>query len=194
MVLNHDRWRDGDPYDLDALDELTDSEKSAVEADLMAKSHLDWRDVEALARLGTPAALERVAQAAREQSDHGGAAAMKIVSGAGWSTEAEARFIAQLNDARLMETSLDRLFDIARVHPTPAVRAALFRLATEGEETVRYAFGAFLLYLAGQANEWYGLNQDFRPHLHKLKGDTPEERTEAAAWLKSMIERGSKDT
>ena len=93
---------------------------------------------------------------------------------------------APLGAARLMESSLDRLFEIAEAHPTAAVRAALFEQATAGEESVRYAFGAFLLYLHGHSDEWYGLGEEHRPHLLNLKG-TPDEQAAARAWLAGMV-------
>jgi hypothetical protein len=187
MVMDHGRWRDGDPYDLDALDELTTEESSSVAAQISAKRRLDWRDVEALARIGTDDAVARIRRAADEQSDDGGAAALRCAADADWTAGSEARLIAQLKSARLMETSLDTLFEIAEAHPSPAVRAALLALATQGDESVRYAFGAFLVYLAGRADEWYGLNEEFRPRLLDLKSDIAETRAEAADWLRSMI-------
>ena len=186
MSLDYGRWKDGDPYDLGALDEMSEAERAEIERDMCAKRILDWRDVEALQRLGSASAHARIMRAANEQADDGGAAALRLVASE-WTDDAEARFIAQLNAARLMETSLDTLFGIAVDHPTSAVRQALFRLATEGNESVRYAFGAFLLFLAGKADDWYGLDETYRPHLLDLTGETRAAREAAASWLATMI-------
>ena len=186
MDIDYGKWREGEPYDIAALDGMSTAEKAEIEAELSGRPRLDWRDVEALERIGTPAALARIELAAKAQSDGGGAEALGVKLKEGWSPAIERRFIAKLRAAQLMESSLDRLFEIARDHPTPAVRAALFELATEGDESVRYAFGAFLLYLHGHSEEWYGFGEGHRPHLLALKG-TPQEQTAARAWLAKRI-------
>jgi len=186
MVMDFDAWHDGTPYDLDALMELADADRRAIGRELAAKRELDWRDVQALERIGTPEALERIAAAAGAQDGHGGASALRAVGRESWTGEREDRFIALLDAARLMETSLDTLFEVAEAHPTGRVRAKLLDLATAGEPGMRYAFGAFLLYLHGQADDWYGLDAAHRPHLLGLSGDAAA-RADAGAWLRERI-------
>ncbi len=186
MILNFDVWHDGIPYDLDALMALPEAERSAIGCELAAKGELDWRDVQALERIGTPEALARIAAAAGAQADHGGASALRAAASDGWPREREDRFIALLEAARPMETSFDTLFDVAEAHPTPRVRAKLLELATGGAPETRYAFGAFLLYLHGQAEDWYGLDTEHRPHLLGLS-DSGAARAGAEAWLRNMI-------
>ncbi len=52
MVIDFDKWHDGEGYDLKALDELTPAERESV-ANMLRTRH-DWRDVEALAYLNPP--------------------------------------------------------------------------------------------------------------------------------------------
>ncbi|MFT3809165.1 MAG: hypothetical protein QM698_04555 [Micropepsaceae bacterium] len=186
MVLDFDAWKDGTPYDLAALDAMAATDRQQIAGEIIAKGQLDWRDVDALRRIGTPEALARIGAAAQAQSDHGGAAALRAVADAGWSAALETRFLETLDAARLMETSMDRLFAVAQAHPTPRVREKLLQLATEGASGVRYAFGAFLLYLHGHADEWYGLSGDVRPHLLALSS-SGDERAAAQAWLRTKI-------
>ena len=59
MVIGYEQWHDGIGYDLDALAKLTESERESVAADLIIRLRSgdgSWRDVEALAALGTPQA------------------------------------------------------------------------------------------------------------------------------------------
>jgi hypothetical protein len=186
--IDYGKWRDGEPYDVDAIDAMNDAEKAIVEEELAAKGSLDWRDVEALQRIGTVSARARIRDAQDIQMDGGGAAALQVQVEDGWDDGVERVFIAKLEAARLMESSLDRLFEIAEQHPTPAVRAALFMLATEGDASVRYAFAAFLLYLNGHADDWYGLSDTHRPHMLDLQ-DSGATHAAAAAWLKAMIDK-----
>lgn len=184
MAIDYGKWRDGEPYDIAALDGMTQAERDEIAEELSGKSQLDWRDVEALKRIATPRATARVKRAAADQTDGGGVEAFADDVAEGWSKAIERRFIAKLTAARLMESSTDRLYEIAQAHPTPGVRAALFRLATTGDESMRYSYGAGLLYITGQAEDSYGLSDDHRPHLLDLNGDDAE-RAAAAAWLKA---------
>lgn len=52
MVIDYDKWHDGEGFDLAALDEMTDDERVSIARIL--KSGRDWRDVEALAHLHPP--------------------------------------------------------------------------------------------------------------------------------------------
>ncbi len=185
--LDYDAWKEGTPYDVAAIDEMTDEERLLVEDELAAKGNLDWRDVEALKHLDTPKARDRIRDAGYAQTDGAGVEALSIDAAEGWSDEIEERFIRKLAQARLMQGAFDRLFTIADEHRTPKVREALFRLATTGHNDVRYACGAFLLYLSGHAGEWYGLDTKHRPNLLGLNGEEPE-HTAAVAWLKAKVE------
>ena len=188
MILDYDKWKEGTPYDLAALDEMSAEERDVFAGEIAARSELDWRDVEALRRIATPFALARVKHAGLVQTNGGGAEAFAGEAKDDWNDEIERRFIDKLGAIRLMESSTDRLYAIAAAHPTPAIRAALYRLATTGDESMRYSWGAALLYITGHAGDSYGLSDGHRPHLLGLKGDTDEERKVAAAWLKAKAD------
>lgn len=57
MRLGFGQWHDGDGYDLAALRALSPTERQAAETMLLARldNDPDWRDLEALAYLGSPA-------------------------------------------------------------------------------------------------------------------------------------------
>jgi len=184
--LDYGAWKEGTPYDIAALDDMTAEERALVEAELLALPALDWRDVEALRRLDTAEARNRIRKAGHAQTDGAGIQALAMDAEQGWTADLETRFIRKLAQARLMEGAFDRLFEIAELHPTPNVRTALLRLATEGHDDVRYAYGAFLLYLSGHASTWYGLEPEYRPHLLALK-ESGESHVDAVAWLLDKV-------
>lgn len=186
LAMDAGKWRDGTPYDLDAFDAMSAADRAAEAASLAARGTLDWRDVEILERVDSPDLRRRLADAALSQDDHGGAAALAALARHGWSGAWEERLIAQLEAARPMETALDRLFGLAEAHPTAPIRATLERLAFEGAAEMRYAFGAFLLYLHGHAEDWYGLDGAHRAMLLKLSGQA-DERDAARAWLRTHL-------
>src|ERR1041384_5941919 len=92
MMLDYDAWKEGTPYDVPALAEVTEEERGLLTDEICEKGSLDWRDVEALRALATPKALKRVGVAAERQVDGGGIEAFVDEVARGWSDEIEARF------------------------------------------------------------------------------------------------------
>lgn len=189
MIIDYDAWKEGTPYDLPALSEVTAEERDLLTDEICERSSLDWRDVEALRALATPKAIKRVGKAAEKQTDGAGIEAfMDDIEREGWTPAIEARFIEKLERAASMTGALDRLYEIAEAHPTEAVRTQLLRNARiSGDETVRYSMGAFLLYLAGHVDSHYVFDTDHRPHLLNLNSDDYKTYKAAVAWLEDKI-------
>src|SRR5258706_8921353 len=70
MVIGFDQWHGGVGCDVDALSEMTAAERAAIEGQLVGRLSEggDWRDVEALLALGTPAAMDAVRTATRSEN------------------------------------------------------------------------------------------------------------------------------
>jgi hypothetical protein len=190
MIIDYGKWRDGEPYDIAALARVTPAERDLLVDEIIERGgSLDWRDIEALRALGTPKALKRIGKAAESQGDGGGAEALiHEIETKGWSDQAEKRLIAMLENLRSMESASDRLYGICEEHQTPAVMAQLLRNArTQSDETMRYSAGAFLLYLSGHDDNWYGLDDTHRPHLLDLNSSDYKTYKAAVAWLEGMV-------
>ncbi len=187
-LIDYDAWREGTPYDIAALAEVTDEERDRLTDELCAKGTLDWRDVEALRALATPKALQRVGVAAEHQTDGGGIEAFFDDVAKGWTPEIEARFIEKLELVQSMTGALDRLYEIAEAHPTPAVLAQLLRNARiHSDPTVRYSMGGFLLELTGHADTRYTFDASIRPHLLDLNSADYATYKSAVAWLSEKV-------
>jgi hypothetical protein len=185
MMIDYDAWRDGTPYDIAALGDVTEEERDLLTDELCEKASLDWRDVEALRALATPKALKRLGKAAKTQTDGAGAEAFRDEI-ADWTPDIEARFIDKLEHAQL--DALDRLYDIAEAHPTPAVMAQLLRNARiHSDPTVRYSMGAFLIELTGHADTRYTFDDAIRPHLLNLNSADYKTYKAAVAWLEDKV-------
>ncbi|MEQ1610684.1 MAG: hypothetical protein ABL956_17230 [Hyphomonadaceae bacterium] len=194
MIIDYGKWRDGEPYDIAALKDVTSEERDLLVDELCENLSLDWRDVEALRALATPKAIKRVGRAAETQIDGGGIEAfMDDVEKHGWTDDIEARFIDKLEKAAAMTGALDRLYEIAEVHPTPAVRKQIMRNARiASDPTVRYSMGAFLLYLAGHVDSRYVFDTDHRPNLLGLNSDNYKSYKAAVAWLEDKVANPNK--
>ena len=195
MMIDYDAWRDGTPYDVEALAEITADERDLLTDELCEKGSLDWRDVEALRALATPKALKRVGQAAEKQVDGGGIEAFMDEVARGWSPEIETRFIEKLERVQSMTGALDRLYEIAEAHPTPAVMAQLLRNARiHSDPTVRYSMGAFLLELTGHIDTRHTFDADIRPHLLDLNSADYATYKAAVAWLEEKATNPKRTT
>lgn len=188
MMIDYDAWRDGTPYDVAALAEINEEERALLTDELCAKSSLDWRDVEALRALATPKALERLGAAAAAQTDGGGIEAFMDEVARGWTPEIEARFIEKLERVQSMTGALDRLYEIAEAHQTPAVMTQLLRNARiHSDPTVRYSMGAFLLELTGHTDTRYTMDEAIRPHLLNLNSADYPTYKATVAWLENKV-------
>ena len=59
MIIDYDKWKEGEPYDIAALSGITAEERDTLVDEICGNASLDWRDVEALRALGTPKAMEK---------------------------------------------------------------------------------------------------------------------------------------
>ena len=189
MKIDYYAWKDGTPYDIAALAEITPEERDLLTDQLSAKSSLDWRDVEALRALATPKAIQRVGVAAEKQADGAGIEAfMDDIARSGWTPAIETRFIEKIERAMSMNCALDRLYEIASEHPTPAVMKQLMRNARiAGDPGVRYSTGGFLLELTGHVDTRYTFDPHIRPHLLDLNSDDYKTYKAAIAWLEQKV-------
>ncbi len=189
MILDYDAWKEGTSYDIAALKGVTPEERDLLVDEICERSSLDWRDVEALRELGTDKAIQRVGKAAEKQTDAAGIDAFTSdIEQQGWTEDIENRFIEKLERAASMTGALDRLYQIAEAHQTPAVMKQLMRNARiSGDATVRYSMGAFLLYLAGHVASHYVFDKEHRPHLLDLNSDDYKTYKAAVAWLEDKI-------
>lgn len=183
MVIDYEKWHDGVGYDLEALRSASAAERGRIEGMLLGRGVTGWRDVEALAALGT----ERARAALREAAARGDhevrmavlSHARDLMPDAGRT----ASLVAALRDAGFYGGLTQALDEVAASHP-PEVVDALLRgaLARSGEVAVHFA--AMLLYLHGKAAEPFDWAQ--RPFF--LRFGT-EDRGEREAAFRDLCDR-----
>jgi hypothetical protein len=175
MIVGYEQWHDGDGYGLEALAALSPEERGSAETVLIAHlaTKADWRDVEALASLGTAGAMAAVKAATkhgnREVRDH----ALEIMAAAG---PEQAGPGLEEDIVRAVERGA---LDLAESHPTPRVKRALLDCARLADPTTRVNAAAMLMYLCGKAEEAFDWNQ--RPFF--LRFGTEDNQELRAAWM-----------
>ncbi len=198
MVMDYDKWHDGEGYDLDALREATPNERVAIQTTLLARGVRDWRDVEALAALDTPGARQAL-QAAANHADPQIRLAVARHSEALVPGEKRVESLVKaLQTAKFYGGLTQALDEVEDFHP-PEVVEALFRgaLNREGEAAVHFA--AMLTFVHGKASEPFDMEQ--RPFFLRFHTEDAAEReavfrklcerlgVEASRYLDSQLSR-----
>lgn len=186
LVMNHDRWRDGEGYALGLLDEASDADRAAIESLILSRVVRDWRDVEALAVIGTEEAGRKLREAF-ESGDTGLRLAI-VMHAHGHLTDEEACgvLLPILKEKGIHDGLTGALLVIEDFHPTPVIEA-LLDAARDREGDVAIACAAMLLHLHGLASSPHGF--DDRPFL--LRFLEASERAAAHDELRAKIAAAS---
>ena len=159
MVMDFDKWHDGIGYDVELIDEMSADERKAVEQKLISKLD-DWRDLEALDRLGTPAAHAAI-EKARQSSNAELRLKAQDYGPDPHPDLREAAIIAGLSNEDLSD-GLSEALDQAADHPTPNVIAALLKCARDTGGPGAYDAAAVLYQINGKIESHFGFeNREF---------------------------------
>jgi hypothetical protein len=139
-----------------------------VESKLISRlsGDADWRDIEALAELKTPGALEAIDRARRHPNPEVRQRALQFFV----DTPAEAGVpdAAQLEE-QIAHQVVRGALDLALSHPTPRIKRALLDCARLGNSVQRVNAAAMLLYLCGKASEPFDWSQ--RPFFLRFNSE-----------------------
>jgi hypothetical protein len=172
-AMTYERWHDGLGYDLEALAEMTDDERKSVETDLINNT-TNWRDIEALAALGTPAAKAHIRKRIDQGSSEVRLAAARALAGDKESDRArEDAIIHALQTAEPMN-GLARALDMAAEHKSPRVVEALLRCTLRPVPEVAVNAAGLVYYLFGKTTEPF--DWDKRPFFMRFGEGGAEQR------------------
>lgn len=176
MKVTFDMWHDGEGYNLEALAKVSGDELKQIETILIQHLPRDWRDVEALAMIDSPAAREAVKAALKDSDKDVRREARKYVPEEVDPAERERLLIQSLeNDELLLDNLGTSIDEAAEFHP-PGVIDALFRGALNRQEAAVH-FAALLMYLHGKAAEPFDWSQ--RPFFLRFNTSDHQEREAA---------------
>jgi hypothetical protein len=181
MVMDFDKWHDGTGYDLEALEQLGSEESNSIEELLIRnlKEAGDWRDVDALAALGTNSALAAVDEARFHNDSKVRKHAIRIIFG-----RRHAKNMTEKERTELEEQVIQAVkhgdFEIAENMPTMCVKKALLDSILGFKSEIRVSAVAFLLYLCGQAPEPFDWSQ--RPFFLRFSDSERDPKMRQQAW------------
>jgi hypothetical protein len=174
MLMNFERWHDGIGYDLEALAQLDPLERSSMEKLLI--QHLtdrgDWRDVQALAALNTPAAREAVDKARFHKKPKVRHYALRIMISTLDAQKIPSVLKAELEE-QVIQAVMQGAYEMAESMPTRRVKQALLDSVLVVDRQIRVSAAAFLLYICGQTSEPFDWDQ--RPFFLRFGKESGEE-------------------
>jgi hypothetical protein len=180
MEMDYDKWREGTGYDLSLLDNASLEERRQIEQIVLARRAGDWRDIEALAAIDSPAA-----RAAIKSAFTSGDSAIRIAvhTYAPELLTDQKRtdsLVAALEQAEIYGGLTQALLEVQDFHPPEVIRA-LLRGLTERDGATAVHFAAMLFYLHGKAPEPFDWEQ--RPFFLRFNTDDPAEREQVTREL-----------
>lgn len=173
MNLDYEKWREGTSYAIELIDEATPDERREIEGILLRSSTEGWREVEALARLGTPTArkaLKRFLQAPNAE------VRMAVIRHAPELVPKRQRIDALVRGIEAAEVFgglSETLDEAAEFHP-PEVIDALLRGVLERKGSEACLFAALLLYIHGKTSCRLGMEE--RPFWIRINTEDPVQR------------------
>ena len=185
LFIDYEKWHDGVGFDLDALREVTPTERAVAESRLDA-TH-DWRDVEALAvlaELGSASAERSLRDALKSGSQEIRLAIMKHAPHLVDDAARTEMLVNALEVATPFDAFTDTLEQVERFHPPPVVDALWRGVDTrQGDVAVHYA--AMLAFIYGKADSAF--DWSMRPLFLKFNTTSSAERRAAIAELRSRV-------
>lgn len=180
MVIDHEKWHDGVGYDVGLIAEASAEERRVIEDHLLQRGVRDWRDVEALAALGSlrahsalrSAYLSGDAQVRMAMHTH----APELLPEA----ERTASLVQALEHAHFFSGLTAALSEVETYHP-PEVINSLLRGLMEREGDVAFHFAAMLYFLNGK--EFSPFNMEHRRFFLRFNTTDPVEREQVTREL-----------
>jgi hypothetical protein len=176
MEMNYEKWHDGIGYDIDAIKLASPTERKAIEQMLLHHSPRDWRDIEALAEIGTKSAQKTIKNAIKDSDPDVRVAVTRFAPNLVTNRERSQSLIKALKNAQVFGGLSQVLDDIEEYHPTE-VKEALITGLLSREGDVAVLFAAMLFYVYGKAKEPFDMKQ--RPFFLRFNTENREERMQA---------------
>lgn len=158
MNIGYIEWHDGIGYDMAALKQLYGAERDQAEEILIANKDRDWRDVEGLATLATPRAIQALHDCLHSTSSDVRLFAVRYLKEMGISDHVEEVLIETLPRTRI-GYGMTYALALAKDYPSNRIRETVLRCALHGNDDIRIHCAAMALYLYGVTEKEFDREQ-----------------------------------
>lgn len=183
MNIGYAGWHDGASYDLRALRELSGEEVKQVENVLIPRKDQDWRDVEALAALNTPRAIEALKACLQSKNIDVRLFAVRYLKEMNIIDRVEEIVVETLPSTKIGQ-GLTYALALAKDYPTELIKQKLLWCCVHGNDDIRIHCAAMALFLYGKAASEFDNNQKI---IFRFGIKDKAKRLEAFSELCSMI-------
>lgn len=178
--LDHEAWREGESYDLAAIDAASPAERETMLDQLLEDGLSDWRDIEAVQRIGGRAARRALRALWRtgEPADR-----MALLRHAPDTATERQKVVALVEALAVVEAfgGLSECLEAVEACHPPEVMQALWQAAARADGTAVHC-AAMLAWLHGLASGPFDWAQ--RPFFLRFVADDPADRAAALAELR----------
>lgn len=183
MNLDYEKWREGTAYAVELIDEATPDERREIEGILLRSATEGWREVEALARLGTPTARKALKRFLRAPNAEVRMAVIRHAPELVPKRQRIDALVRGIESAEVFGGLSETLDEAAEFHP-PEVVDALLRGVLERKGSEACLFAALLLYIHGKTSCRLGMEE--RPFWIRIN---TEDATERKALFNELCQR-----
>lgn len=148
MKIGYIEWHDGIGYDLEALKEFTSPELEYIESLLISRKHADWRNVEALATLATPAAIQTLQDCLESPNYDCRLFAVRYLKEMNILDRVDQVVVATLPLTKIGE-GMSFALSLAKEYPSEAIKNIILWCCLNGNESIRVHCAAMTLFLYG---------------------------------------------
>ncbi|MEO8068281.1 MAG: hypothetical protein ABI599_11365 [Flavobacteriales bacterium] len=184
MQIDYDKWHDGIGYDLELIPQATAEERNAIEGLLIQRRNEDWRDVEALAALGTDRAKEALKQAFNSGSSAVRMAVHSYAPELISQPQRTASLVQVLQQGDRSGGLTTALLQVESFHP-PEIITTLLRGLMERDGGTACHYAAMLYFLNGKSASAF--DWDHRPFFLRFNTEDMKEREKAVRELCTTI-------
>jgi hypothetical protein len=183
MKIDYMEWHDGIGYDLSALCELREEELKQVETLLISRKDEDWRDVEALAALNTPSAIEALKECLLSKNIDVKLFAVRYLKEMNVVDRVEEIVVSTLPSTKI-GCGLTFALALAKKYPTELIKEKLLWCCVNGNDDIRIHCAAMSLFLYGKASSEFDREQKL---VFKFGNKEKAKRIEAFSELCQII-------
>jgi hypothetical protein len=183
MKIGYMEWHDGIGYDLSALNELRGEELKQVETLLISRKDQDWRDVEALAALNTPPAIEALKECLLSKNIDVKLFAVRYLKEMNVVDRVEEVVVNTLPSTKIGR-GLTFALALAKKYPTELIKEKLLWCCINGNDDIRIHCAAMSLFLYGKASSEFDREQKI---VFKFGNKDKAKRIEAFSELCQII-------
>jgi hypothetical protein len=180
MTIDYKKWHDGIGYDLGLFKQATPEELVTLEKLLVQRPCSGWREVEALAALGTKRAKDALNQAHVTGNAEVRMAVHSFAPELLTDGQRVAALVQTLEQADFYDGLSRALDEVAKFHP-PEIVTALLRGLMERDGAAACHFAAMLYFIHGKAASAFDWDQ--RPFFLRFNTDNLVEREVAVREL-----------